>query len=143
MNELLTAVKAHLKKAIPGVRDCFIAVDEQVIPAGTRLPAIGIKDGNVTTRHLGCEVVEKTMQITVICWAPQGKGAAQVTGDTTQPGVLTMAAAAEEYLDGNLLAINGMIFAGVQEDNQSKMYVNQQNKSIQQKTIMFSYVRER
>lgn len=128
---------------MPDIRDIFIAIDELVLPAGAKLPCVGIKDGQVTTRKLACAVIEKTMQVTVICWAPQGKESAQVTGDATQPGAVSMTASVESVLDSNLLAIPGMIDADVMTETASRMFINAGKKSIQQKTITFEYVRQR
>ncbi len=142
MKELLEAVAGRLRQET-GVRDVFVTTDEQTLLAGTRLPALAVKDGKVTTRKLAGGVVEKSMQVRVIAWAPQGKDAAQVMGDATQPGVLDLAAAAEGALDGELLGIDGMIDAQPVEELASVLYINQQGKAIQQKIITFEYVRQR
>ncbi|HHL35497.1 MAG TPA: hypothetical protein ENJ30_14150 [Desulfobulbaceae bacterium] len=143
MNELLEAVRKALSEGMPEIRDVFIATDEQVLPAGARLPCIGIKDGTIKTRKLTCGVTEKTLQLSIIAWSPQGKDAAQVTGDPTQPGVVQMIRDIEDVLDENMLSIVGMTYAGPVEEAESRLFINKQNKTIQQKIIIFEYERER
>ncbi len=121
----------------------FITTDEQTILAGIKLPCVGIKDGPVRTRRLAGGVEEKILRVHLVAWAPQGKGAAQVTGDSTQAGVLAMTATCADLLNGDLLGIEGMIDARPVEETGSRLYLNQAGRSVQQKIITFEYVRQR
>jgi len=142
MKDLLQKILEELTASLPNARDIFIATDEQVIPMGSRFPCVGIKDGSVATKKLTCGVTETTLQVRIVCWTPSGKGSAQVTGDSTQPGVLTLAASVVALLDDNLLGIEGMISADNKSSTPSKMYINDQKKSVQQKILLFEYVWE-
>ena len=142
MKDLITQIQAELEEYLPEALDVFIATDEQVIPMGSRFPCVGIKDGSVATKGKTCGVIETTLQVRIVCWTPSGKGGAQVTGDATQPGVLALAARVVDILENNLLDIEGMISAENTSSTPSKMYINDQKKSVQQKVLLLEYIRE-
>lgn len=142
MKELLTTIERLLGEKMKSVNGVFVTTDEQVIPDGVKLPCLTIKDGAVSVTDLPGGVREKTMGVTFIAWSPQGKDAAQVIGDKTQTGVLGILDEIVTLLQNNRLGIPGMIDGRQQSEAASVLYIGQNNKTVQQKTMTFQYVRQ-
>lgn len=145
MREELEAIKVTLMTTLPvndyRSSDVFIARAETDLPAGTRLPAFGIKDGAETVEKQSCDLKRRTFTVSVICWAPtEGRSEEQVVGEA---GVLKMAEDVEHILDGNFLGLEGIQLAEIRDTRESLAIVFEDSgKEAHQKVLVFQYERE-
>ena len=143
MKALLTAIKARLQDSLSGVRDrdVFITEDENLIPAGLKFPAVGIKDGPVARKRAAGDLWERTSQVSIIPWVRLTKEEAAIMGGAGSPGVLDLTSSIRAVLDGNTLDIAGMQDAECYSEQGSSTF-GDEREALQRKIITFTYMQD-
>jgi hypothetical protein len=123
--------------------DVFVTEDENIVPAKTKFPAVGIKDGPVTRQRLPGNSLIITLNVRLIIWVQLMKGQATILGNaaTGDKGVLEIEEDIHTALDGNLLSISGMQDAFAVPDTGSELAGDEQD-ALQRKVVEYEYIKE-
>ena len=125
MKALLTNIKAVLQAQVDYIRDVdiYITPHENFIPAGTKYPAVGIKDGNIkSTVLMGGDLSDRVKAVKLIPYVRLFDGEKAVMGFGPDKGILDVAKDIKAALKDNLLDIPGLELVTVSEEQGSESF---------------------
>lgn len=143
MKGLLLAIQTQLQQDLSYIRDSdiYITGDMDSLPSSARLPAVALKDGNISRKELAGQMMEVGLNVSLVIWVEVFKEDAALIGDTTRKGILDIAEELHAALDENLLGIEGIIEAFSPSELASEPF-NDGNRDLQRKQIVYQYIKE-
>lgn len=146
MKTLLTAIKARLQTDLTYIRDgdIFITPNLNIVPAGSRPPCIGLKDGPIRRVELAGSMMGYIMSVKIAIFVQLLKPEAAIIGDaaTSKKGVLEITDDVHESLDENLLSISGMQSAVAAPNEPESDYFGDEKDGISRKILTYEYEKE-
>lgn len=148
MKSLLSALKTALPVGLTWLKDIAILADEMVIPAGVRMPFIGLKDGPIRRAEGAAGTLDELLQVSIILCQQILKDEATIMGDGDpeendyKPGILDMAADVHGLLNENLLGLAGVQQAFCSQEDASVLLGSPDgSRVIQMKKLVYEYER--
>jgi hypothetical protein len=141
MKALLQAIKSRLENQLNYIKKVHYLVDEDLLPAATGFPCIGLKDGNISYEQYAAEGIQKIItEVRVIVYQEILRPEAPVMGYGNEKGVLEIAADVKAALDNykTLGSITNIVFADLISEEASET-MGSEAVLIQKKGLTMRY----